>query len=950
MKHHVRLLWLLTAMASSPHVQAEQFDIVHIGDVHLGTVSARGVDHMTTWVNNNQVSRNIKLMSQTGDIVNLGTDNTAFTTAANSFLTPLLGLAGNMAIGMSTGNHDYASYVGSVPQSHGDSIRWRAKFGEATWLPYQSTWYAGKSPEDESHVQTFTVGGYTFLNISLEWFHSNSSTTWLKNILDANPDKPTIISTHSYLVPWVGQLRRVSPEGDSVWAVIKNYPQVFLVLSGHVWDTTVDGSVATRTVTNTKGSQLMETVCDFQNCSPSRGWVRLFNIDTSSTSGNIQVTTIATDTGAADTTDNFTWSLDFANRFGPPIGGDDVTPPSAPTGLAGTATANSSLLSWLPATDPAPSSGIKGYDVDRGTAGSVVFVTGTSFDVTELAASTLYTFRVQAIDNGGNRSAWSSIQVTTQAAGVSSFVMGINLNGNAVTIGSNAWLSYANALSNGLSVSPTPLLASTSLTPSPAADTDTNAMLNSAIYAQGNWTLSQTLTNGTYEVYFWVMENYQSNYRNFNIQLEGANVATGIGNMAKSSWAKYGPYRTVVSDGQLTMGVVKITGDPHLMGVAIFRVTLDTEVPSTPANAVATAQSSSSILVTWDVSTDNVAVTGYDVYRNGTLVDSPATTSFTDTGLTASTLYGYTVKAKDAAGNASDFSAAASATTAAAPIAGTPVVYQAENATFVGLTVVTGAVTYLDANPASTTVRYVEWDISALGAGAHELVIRYAMGTTPERPMKIEVNGVVVAASYALPRLSGMGWTTYADSAPLQVTLNAGANKVRATSATGNPRLDYLQVTPLVTSTPIETWRQAKFGTTSNTGNAADDADPNHNGLINLLEYALGGDPVGNTTGLGILPQAERSAGDKLQIRFTRYPDRSDLRLTAQAADALNGPWTDLAVSSAGAAFAPTGTATAAESGTGNTRSVTVTDLYPMGDPAHPKRFMRLKAEKYPNS
>jgi hypothetical protein len=58
----------------------------------------------------------------------------------------------------------------------------------------------------------------------------------------------------------------------------------------------------------------------------------------------------------------------------------------------------------------------------------------------------------------------------------------------------------------------------------------------------------------------------------------------------------------------------------------------------------------------------------------------------------------------------------------------------------------------------------------------------------------------------------------------------------------------------------------------------------------------------------------------------------------------LSGPWSDVASSTAGGVFAPA--LRAAETGTGNTRSVVVTDLYPIGDPAHPKRFMRLKTEK----
>ena len=108
-------------------------------------------------------------------------------------------------------------------------------------------------------------------------------------------------------------------------------------------------------------------------------------------------------------------------------------------------------------------------------------------------------------------------------------------------------------------------------------------------------------------------------------------------------------------------------------------------------------------------------------------------------------------------------------------------------------------------------------------------------------------------------------------------------------------------------------------------------------------EYALGGDPSGGTTGTTILPKPGRSPANTLQIRFTRYQDRSDLTLTVQASDSP-AAWTDLARSTAGAPFvllAPGAAAT--ETGTGNTRQVTVTDLYPVTDPAHPRRFMRLK-------
>jgi chitodextrinase len=89
----------------------------------------------------------------------------------------------------------------------------------------------------------------------------------------------------------------------------------------------------------------------------------------------------------------------------------------------------------------------------------------------------------------------------------------------------------------------------------------------------------------------------------------------------------------------------------------------DTQAPSAPTSLTATAVSSSQINLSWNASSDNVGVSGYDIYRGGALVASSATTSYSNTGLTGSTVYSYTVRAKDAAGNVSSASNTASATT-----------------------------------------------------------------------------------------------------------------------------------------------------------------------------------------------------------------------------------------------------------------------------------------------
>ncbi len=78
--------------------------------------------------------------------------------------------------------------------------------------------------------------------------------------------------------------------------------------------------------------------------------------------------------------------------------------------------------------------------------------------------------------------------------------------------------------------------------------------------------------------------------------------------------------------------------------------------PSVPTGLNSPSQTASSISLSWDASVDNASgsgVAGYDVYRDGNLVGSPVSTSYTDTGLAADTAHSYAVRARDNAGNAS---------------------------------------------------------------------------------------------------------------------------------------------------------------------------------------------------------------------------------------------------------------------------------------------------------
>jgi hypothetical protein len=124
------------------------------------------------------------------------------------------------------------------------------------------------------------------------------------------------------------------------------------------------------------------------------------------------------------------------------------------------------------------------------------------------------------------------------------------------------------------------------------------------------------------------------------------------------------------------------------------------------------------------------------------------------------------------------------------------VIYEAEDAVLSGPTIVsdnpgytgTGYINYKNA-----TGDYVEWTVTAASGGGYDFIFRYGLGDVAGRSLEIKVNGVVVDPSLNFPDTGAFGnWDTVA---LLSVTLNAGANTVRATTiGFEGPNIDHLAV------------------------------------------------------------------------------------------------------------------------------------------------------------
>lgn len=110
--------------------------------------------------------------------------------------------------------------------------------------------------------------------------------------------------------------------------------------------------------------------------------------------------------------------------------------------------------------------------------------------------------------------------------------------------------------------------------------------------------------------------------------------------------------------------------NPSFVNLVWGNQTTDTQAPTTPTNLVASNPTSSSISLSWTASTDNVGVTSYSIYVNGTLHSTVTGTTATIQNLTPATTYSFRIIANDAAGNSSSQSNTATETTLSGPVGG----------------------------------------------------------------------------------------------------------------------------------------------------------------------------------------------------------------------------------------------------------------------------------------
>lgn len=337
----------------------------------------------------------------------------------------------------------------------------------------------------------------------------------------------------------------------------------------------------------------------------------------------------------------------FAIQAGPA----DTQAPTDPANLvAGNVTSGGATLNWTASTDNV---GVSLYNIS--IDGNVVGTsTGTSFAVTGLSPLTSYAASVYAQDAAGNVSGNATASFTTVAGGGLTYCASASTNINDEFIG-RVQLNTINNASGGQFYTDFTSI-STTLTEGDSYTVTVTPTWTGTVYPEA------------YAV--WIDYNNDGDFTDGGELVWSKAASTNTpnsGSFAVPSGTSGNSTRMRVSmkyNGIPTSCETMIYGE-----VEDYTVNLeagggpDTQSPSVPTSLSASNINDTTVDLSWGASSDNVGVTGYEIFEGGISLGTIAGTAATVTGLIASTSYSFNVRAFDAAGNNSALSNTVNATT-----------------------------------------------------------------------------------------------------------------------------------------------------------------------------------------------------------------------------------------------------------------------------------------------
>lgn len=301
---------------------SEPWTVVALPDTQIyAKRQSRFAPAQTEWIADN--AENISFVSHVGDVVEYADREEEWKYMADALST----LDGKVPYSVVPGNHDWVTW--------GDRSSSIANYKEYVGASnYEDEeWFGGAGPENSDELntyQTFSAGGYDFLHLGLEWEAPGSTDDpstplgWAQNVLDEHPDRPTILTTHSYLRDSPSRrtddVQETSDDGNTgqtIWdELVAPNPQVFMVLCGHWPDDGENHQVST----NDAELPVYELLANYQDRT-NGGYGLLRRVEFRPGEGDpdqIRVRTYSPERDEYEEDDDsqFSFDLDFAERFG----------------------------------------------------------------------------------------------------------------------------------------------------------------------------------------------------------------------------------------------------------------------------------------------------------------------------------------------------------------------------------------------------------------------------------------------------------------------------------------------------------------------------------------------------------------------------------------------------------------------------------------------------------
>jgi fibronectin type 3 domain-containing protein len=390
----------------------------------------------------------------------------------------------------------------------------------------------------------------------------------------------------------------------------------------------------------------------------------------------------------------------------------DSLAPTAPTGLSATAASSSQVnLNWTASSDNV---GVAAYHIERCAGGAcsnfaeIATTSSTSYNNTGLADATTYRYQVRARDGFPNYSGYSAIAAAPTPDGTApSLPAGFTTPVVSATQISFTWTAstdnvgvtgYAVERCQGAGCTNFAQIATpttNSFTDSTVSSGPTYRYQVRARDAIPNWSgyssivsatttdnqapsqpsgVTASVTSSTQINLTWTASTDNVAVAGYNIERCTGSACTNYAEIGTSTSASFN--NTGLTAGTTYRYRVRARDAVPLFSsystVVNATTATDAQAPTAPTGLSATPASPTQVNLSWTASTDNVAVTGYEVQRcqgsgctSFTSVATPTGTTYNDTGRVPNTIYRYQVRARDAVPNWSSFSAIASATTPA---------------------------------------------------------------------------------------------------------------------------------------------------------------------------------------------------------------------------------------------------------------------------------------------